>query len=1345
MFSSIHSACTPGKPPPASQHICPSPAPASTTTTTTPVSASATGMNPAITSSTTPVTITDATASPIRPPSAMLSGPPPQLHLAIPAQAAPSDAPDSPSYFTQRPIPPSSASAVSSSALSRDSSTADRPVATTPSSVPAMPSVASVASSSYSFMTQNPPLMTASFPLRGPPTAAMVAAAAAAASGVSAASISLALPASTPFSSALADPAQQQPPAAVSAPLSPSVTRASTLPLQSSTTYMSFPDPGSHLPSSTTSSSHNVSHLPQPQQYPLGTYGIPPPPSTPAAIPPLSHHKFRSPSLPANSLLDHHTDIAMSLNPLSYTALQGLLQNDPPTNPTPAPKTLIVDVRPYTQYTKSRIKSAINICIPSTLLKRSTFPLSRFGECMMPSQRGCIDNLSSYSAIVIYDQSTEKVSTTIYSPIVYTILKFSQASSLKGKIYYLHGGISLVQESYPDLIETNVVEFGENAQTPRSPNTLSLASSSLPDASAKSNSADGNATLKTSTSQAFNFPPVLTGFSLPLNSIKDGPIKPFASNINGGRTIDNLDYDISPLKLPSDLTTAEIDSYFPPWLRDVIQSDSGPQKIARRFHHIEEAEKVRLQTAFSQGVRRNSESSPPSAVQSLTVPCTDPGCITTPSSTTSSHKTEPKEDTQRVPLIVAPSINSSNHTLPTQHVQLYHHHHHHHHPSLRSTGVNGSDITDDFCEPVTPDDMQAKYSFSAGVELGAKNRYSNIWPYDHTRVRLPEVLLEDSTSPSKTQQQHQIQHSKHHNDINDSNENGHAQALNDNNEKPNRSNSINTNSKHPAYLTIPSQLHPPPAYKQSLKMIEEVKEKNSQLSPTFNNNNAGSDYFNASYISPNGSRNRYIATQGPLPDTFADFWHVVWDKKIPLIIMLTAEVEGGQIKCHKYWEDGVYGSRNVEAGNGGQLTLTLMSTHQERLSKKTGNSVTIRRFKLVHGSESPVDKATASANSHTVIQIQYSSWPDLGSPTTPEDLIEICSLKDRYLKELIGPTSNTLAPSLSSDAPLPWVLVHCSAGCGRTGTFCTVDSVIDILREYGISSLPKRQLRVLRAPSSGTTASSNSTATNSATTPASAVSLLSQSSGEFVGAPCQCSASSPGDGSPVASTFSATSSNLNFESYDLVYRTVHDFRRQRLSMVQVLRQYVLCYETIITWIHQQHLRETGKLPQQQDLGPSLGSPISLTPHKALGDDGGPKTAIGTTSMADSNDLSAGIDKATKARRHYSTPTLVVSPVVVGGSENSGRPSSASSSLKTPGPRSGSESRPGSAGSSFGRRQTGSPLQLSTLSLRSPVVIDMAAPSTPLQPPPAPTSQQTFNSLEALSLPVSPGSAGSQLE
>jgi protein-tyrosine phosphatase len=133
------------------------------------------------------------------------------------------------------------------------------------------------------------------------------------------------------------------------------------------------------------------------------------------------------------------------------------------------------------------------------------------------------------------------------------------------------------------------------------------------------------------------------------------------------------------------------------------------------------------------------------------------------------------------------------------------------------------------------------------------------------------------------------------------------------------------------------------------------------------------------------------------------------------------------------------------------------------------------------------------------------------------------------------------------------MLVHCSAGCGRTGAFCTVDSVID---------LHKRQKQHMLGHS-----------TNGTTSRAQSIALDRDSDGDI--------SMNEGPGGPTTTDqhrgldedSNIDTGWLDDDGIDLISQTVEDFRGQRLSMVQSLRQFVLCYETVLEWIRR--LQESG--------------------------------------------------------------------------------------------------------------------------------------------------------------------------
>lgn len=313
------------------------------------------------------------------------------------------------------------------------------------------------------------------------------------------------------------------------------------------------------------------------------------------------------------------------------------------------------------------------------------------------------------------------------------------------------------------------------------------------------------------------------------------------------------------------------------------------------------------------------------------------------------------------------------------------------------------------------------------------------------------------------------------------------------------------------------------------------------------------DYVNASHIKASRSNKQYIASQGPLPATFEvrlcmwlhyitsntddqqDFWSVIWDQDVRVIVMLTAESEGGQLKCHPYWASKEYGPMKLKALSEKKVSLDTKRFRTQsdrrdsgrRRAMTTADSapapaqadpphVVIRKFTLAHATHpfSPIREIT---------QIHYSSWPDFGAPASPAQLLGLVELTNMIQRAASAPTQSPRSDEPEPEEDSRPMLVHCSAGCGRTGTFCTIDSVMDML---------KRQRKEHK----------------------SGVTPMEVSAGDYMG----------------ESNESTVSGDWVFDQdLDLIEKTVEEFRCQRISMVQSLRQYVLCYETVLEWIAQQ--------------------------------------------------------------------------------------------------------------------------------------------------------------------------------
>ncbi|CDO69835.1 hypothetical protein BN946_scf184803.g33 [Trametes cinnabarina] len=308
------------------------------------------------------------------------------------------------------------------------------------------------------------------------------------------------------------------------------------------------------------------------------------------------------------------------------------------------------------------------------------------------------------------------------------------------------------------------------------------------------------------------------------------------------------------------------------------------------------------------------------------------------------------------------------------------------------------------------------YSITAGLEKGAKNRYRNIWPFEHARVRLRKTKPDDD------------------------------------------------------------------------------------------------DYMNASYVQPLGTTKRYIATQGPLPATYTDFWTLCWEQNVHVIVMLTREIEGSSVKCGKYWEDGQYGplrlrlletndtpeferKRRESETNGGFFSSHIPQPKpKQKTKKRKGNRgagdvqmqdketpSTIKRVFELTNSAYPL------APPRIVTQFQYLDWPDLNVPEDPRGVLDLIRQVEDTVEQSRsssekqwgeGPLYRRTRPKKPSpersttqrgstvvmdksqavdqvdpitgvallakeNAP---VLLHCSAGVGRTGGFIAVDAVLDGVR-----------------------------------------------------------------------------------------------------------------------------------------------------------------------------------------------------------------------------------------------------------------------------------------------------------
>uniref|UniRef100_A0A8C5Q639 Tyrosine-protein phosphatase n=1 Tax=Leptobrachium leishanense TaxID=445787 RepID=A0A8C5Q639_9ANUR len=188
----------------------------------------------------------------------------------------------------------------------------------------------------------------------------------------------------------------------------------------------------------------------------------------------------------------------------------------------------------------------------------------------------------------------------------------------------------------------------------------------------------------------------------------------------------------------------------------------------------------------------------------------------------------------------------------------------------------------------------------------------------------------------------------------------------------------------------------------------------------------GEDYINANYINmeiPSSSIiNRYIACQGPLPHTCPDFWQMTWEQGSSMVVMLTTQVERGRVKCHQYWPE--------------LMVVSEFGNFQITCHSEDGNPAYVFREMTLTNRE--------NNETRPLTQIQYTAWPDHGVPDDSSDFLDfVCLVRQKR--------SNHGEP----------VIVHCSAGIGRTGVLITMETAM-CLMECNQAVYPLDIVRTMR-------------------------------------------------------------------------------------------------------------------------------------------------------------------------------------------------------------------------------------------------------------------------------------------